>query len=77
MLLIRNGHVLDPKTGLDGVYDILTDKDIILRIGRELEAPKEDCRVIDAGGLLVAPGLDKGIFFGYGLRFTGDRTSVV
>ena len=57
MLLIRNGHVLDPKTGLDGVYDILTDKDTILRIGRELEAPKEDCKVIDAGGLLVAPGL--------------------
>ena len=57
MLLIRNGHVLDPKTGLDGVYDILTDGDTILKIGKELEAPEADCRVIDAEGLVAAPGL--------------------
>ena len=26
MLLIKNGYMIDPKSGRDGKYDILTDK---------------------------------------------------
>lgn len=57
MLLIKNGYMIDPKSGWDGNYDILTEKGSIVRIGKNLQAPKGKCRVIDAEGLLVAPGL--------------------
>lgn len=57
MLLIRNGYMLDPKTGWDGNYDILIEKDTIVKIGKKLEAPNDKCKVLDAEGLLVAPGL--------------------
>ena len=57
MLLIKNGYMIDPKTGWDGNYDILIENDRIVRIGKKLEAPKGKHRVLDAEGLLVAPGL--------------------
>ena len=57
MLLIKNGYMIDPKSGRDGNYDILTEKDRILKIGKNLEPPVGRCKVIDAEGLLVAPGL--------------------
>lgn len=57
MLLIKNGYMIDPKSGKDGKYDILTEKDRILKIGKNLESPGSRCKVIDAEGLLVAPGL--------------------
>lgn len=57
MLLIKNGYMIDPKSGWDGNYDLLIKNDTIIKIGKKLEAPDEKCRVIDAEGLLVAPGL--------------------
>ncbi len=57
MLLIKNGYMIDPKSGLEGNYDILTDKDKIIKIGKGLEKPGGECRVIDGSGLLAAPGL--------------------
>lgn len=56
MLLIQNGYMIDPKSGREGKLDILTEGDRILRIGKGLERPN-GCEVIDAEGLLVAPGL--------------------
>lgn len=91
MLLIKNGYMLDPKTGWDGNYDILIEKDTIVKIGKKLEAPGEHCRLLDAEGLLVAPGLvdvhvhfrDPGfpqkedIFTGAAAAARGGFTSVV
>ena len=57
MLLIKNGYMIDPKSGREGNYDILIEKDTIVKIGKSLKIPKGRCKVIDAGGLLVAPGL--------------------
>lgn len=57
MLLIKNGYMIDPKSGWDGNYDILMEKGSIVRIAKRLQPPKGKCRVIDAEGLLVAPGL--------------------
>lgn len=57
MLLIRNGYMMDPKSGKEGKYDILTKGDRIWKIGRNLKEPEEGCRVVEAEGLLVAPGL--------------------
>lgn len=57
MLLIRNGYMIDPKSGREGNYDILIDGDKIAEIGRQLTGHFPQCEVIDAEGLLVAPGL--------------------
>ena len=57
MLLIRNGYMIDPKSGREGKYDILTDGERIVKIAENLEAPERNCEIIDAEGLLVAPGL--------------------
>lgn len=57
MLLIRNGYMIDPKSGREGNYDILTDGDKIVKIGKELSCPSVGCEVVDAEGLLAAPGL--------------------
>ena len=57
MLLIKNGYMIDPKSGREGIFDILTKRDRIVKIDKNLELPMEPCQVIDAEGLLVAPGL--------------------
>ena len=55
MLLIKNGRVMDPKSGLDQVCDVLVEGKKIVKIGQNLEAT--DAQVLDASGLVVAPGL--------------------
>ena len=57
MLLIRNGYMIDPKSGREGNYDILIEGDKITKIGTKLSDQGEKWQVIDAEGLLVAPGL--------------------
>lgn len=57
MLLIRNGYMIDPKSGREGKYDLLTDGDRIIKIEKKIEPPSENCEIIDAEGLLAAPGL--------------------
>ena len=55
MLLIKNGRVMDPKTGFDQITDLLVEGKKIVKIGQNLQA--EGAKVIDASGLVVAPGL--------------------
>ena len=55
MLLIKNGRVMDPKSGLDQICDVLVKDKKILKIGQDLKA--ENAQAIDATGLVVAPGL--------------------
>ena len=55
MLLIKNGRVMDPKTGFDQIADLLVEGKKIVKIGQDLQA--KDAKVIDASGLIVAPGL--------------------
>ncbi len=57
MLLIRNGYMIDPKSGREGKGDILTDGSRIVRLGEHLTPPCGGCEIVDAEGLLVAPGL--------------------
>ncbi|MFZ5827877.1 MAG: dihydroorotase [Bacillota bacterium] len=54
-LLIQNGRLLDPASGVDRVADILVDGGRIQRIGEGLTAPA-GARVLNAGGKVVAPG---------------------
>lgn len=57
MILIQNGYMIDPKSGREGNFDVLIENDKITKIGEKLSIPQEDCKVINAEGLVVAPGL--------------------
>lgn len=55
-ILIQNGRVIDPASGLDKVCNVALAAGRIIAVDRE---PKDftPSRVIDAGGCLVLPGL--------------------
>lgn len=59
VLLIRGGHVIDPVNGVDAVRDVLVRDGRIAEVyapGKAAVAKAEKPRVIDAKGLVVAPG---------------------
>lgn len=76
MIIIKNGRLMDPATGTEGLYDILIDGDKIASIGlcgsldemaKEAASMKlmegvesESITEIDATGCVVAPGLVDG-----------------
>ena len=53
--LIKNGLVIDPVNNIEGLFDLIISKGKIGKIGKGLKA--EGCEIIDAKGLIVAPGL--------------------
>lgn len=59
MLLIKNGYVIDPGSGLEETADILIEGKRIVRIAGGIvpEPGRKDIRIIDASGMTVAPGL--------------------
>lgn len=54
-ILIRNGHIIDPSQGIDGVADLLIEDGKVKEIGKS--GREIDGKVIDASGLHVLPGL--------------------
>ena len=59
MILIKNGRIVDPVRQFDDIADILIDGKTIVKVGKNLEFDENDSnlRVIDASGLVAAPGL--------------------
>ena len=62
MLLIKNGRVMNPATGMDEVTDVWVEDGKITGFGEpdtvmEPGAAVKPDQVIDAGGCIVAPGL--------------------
>lgn len=63
MLLIKNGYLLDPKSGREGIYDILIKGDKIVRIDSFItsidlsDEEKENLEIIYADNMMIAPGL--------------------
>lgn len=55
MLVIKNGRVIDPKSGFDKQMDVLIDGKTIIQIAPNIRV--EGATQIDATGLVVAPGL--------------------
>jgi len=53
--LIKGGRVIDPSENVDGVFDILVSDGKISEIGSSVQV--KDAKVIDASGMIVAPGL--------------------
>ena len=65
-LLIKNGHIIDPSQGIDGVGDLVIENNRIKEISLEQKGKKsgegkasglQGFRTIDASGLYVLPGL--------------------
>ncbi len=56
MLLIHNGYMIDPRSGMEGKLDILIKEGQIVQIAPTIMVPGS-CETLDAQGLLVAPGL--------------------
>jgi dihydroorotase len=54
-VLIRDAHVLDPRTGLDEILDVLVRGGEIAELGPHLTAP-EDVEVIEGEGRHLFPG---------------------
>ncbi|MEO5800243.1 MAG: dihydroorotase [Gemmatimonadales bacterium] len=55
-ILFRGGRVIDPSQQLDEVTHLLVQDGKVAAIGRDIGTP-DGARVIDATGLVVAPGL--------------------
>ena len=53
-LLIKNGRVVDPGAGRDETLDVLIEGGQIVQVAPAIE--RGDARVLDASGLVVAPG---------------------
>ncbi|MBN2040628.1 MAG: dihydroorotase [Spirochaetes bacterium] len=56
-LLIKNGRVIDPASGLDRNLDILIEGSIIKAVSGSINPDTEDTETIDAAGCIVLPGL--------------------
>ena len=54
-ILLKNGRVLDPASGRDGIYDLLINDGIIVAVDSNI--PEADNEVIDATGCFIMPGL--------------------
>lgn len=63
MLLIKNGYVMDPKSGRNGIFDILIEDDRIRKIDSFImemdltEEERRDLHIIYADNMMIAPGL--------------------
>lgn len=59
MILIQNGRVVDSVNQIDDIMDVLIDGKTILKVGKKIDLREYDknIEIIDATGLVVAPGL--------------------
>ena len=55
-IVIQNGRVINPLSGIDGIYDLRIDRDRVSAIEKRIDASEGD-EVIDARGCFVVPGL--------------------
>ena len=77
-ILLKGGHVIDPRNERDGVFDVAIADGKIARMGRNIpEAGSR--RVVDVAGLYVTPGLidiHTHVYTGTGRRgaYNGDNS---
>lgn len=56
-LLIKNGRVIDPANRIDERLDLFVSEGKIAKVGRTGTIKLDNAHVIEAGGMLVVPGL--------------------
>ena len=58
MLIIKNGTIVDPASGMEQAGDVVVENGKIVQLGGSFAGTVGDAdEVIDAQGLVVAPGL--------------------
>lgn len=65
-VVIKGGHVIDPKNNINGIMDIAINEGKIVQVAKTIDA-KGALQVVDAKGLYVTPGLidmHTHVFFG-------------
>ncbi len=65
-IIIKGGHVIDPKNNLDAVMDIAVNEGKIVQVAKNIDAAKGK-QVVDAKGMYVTPGIidiHAHVFFG-------------
>jgi dihydroorotase len=65
-VLLKGGHVIDPRNGIDGVMDVAIASGKIARVARDIPAASAR-QVVDGRGLYVTPGavdLHGHVFYG-------------
>jgi len=76
-LLLKGGHVIDPKNSRDGVMDIAIRQGKIAQVGVNLPVGRA-LRVVNVEGLYVTPGLidlHAHVYSGTGMRaYAGDKS---
>lgn len=55
-LVIKGGHLIDPKNNIDGIMDIAVDDGKIAAVAKDID-PKEGRQVVDAKGMYITPGI--------------------
>lgn len=55
-MLIKNGRIVDPATGIDEIGDVLIQDGKIVSVGAVMNEPDPEEEIIDAAGLVVCPG---------------------
>ena len=56
-ILIRGGRVIDPSRGTDGVADVFIEQGAVAAVGSGIAPDPDGVDIVDATGLVVAPGL--------------------
>lgn len=77
-LLIRNGHVIDPKNNIDDIMDVAIVEGKIMRVARVV-ADEDAKKVVDARGMYVTPGfidLHTHVFVGSNAGFANGTNSI-
>jgi len=77
-LLLKDGHVIDPRNGINGPMDVAITGNKIARVAENI-APTEAKQTVDVSGLYVTPGLvdmHVHVYTGTGNKnsYTGDRS---
>src|SRR5258706_8732006 len=65
-IVIKGGHVIDPKNNIDAVMDVAINDGKIMQLAKNIDA-KQTKQVVDAKGMYVMPGLidlHAHVFFG-------------
>jgi dihydroorotase len=55
-LVIKEGHVIDPKNGIDAVMDVAINDGKIVQVAKNIDA-SQAVQVVNAKGLYVTPGI--------------------
>jgi dihydroorotase len=76
-LLLKNGHVIDPKNGISERRDVAISKGLIAAVEKHID-PALATKVVDVAGLYVTPGLvdiHVHVYAGTGIKaLTGDQS---